>query len=153
MASFTETCAERLIIGDPIDADSIAGAGTDTTGSIDMSKCHRAIFIMSLGDMVSSSTVDMKLQESADDSTWTDVSGGSGNSITQLTEAGSDDNKVVTLEIRGDQLGTGKRYVRAHVTVGTAASELSVIALGMDPVYHPGSDHNNAAVDEQVVKS
>jgi hypothetical protein len=148
---FTNTWKERVFYGNPIDPASKT-AGTYDTGGIDMSKCTRAVFELMVGDMQATSTVDMKLQESADDVTYTDVSGGSGNSITQLTGAGADDNKIVTLECRADQLSSGMRYLRARVTVAVDASILGVMAKGFDCTYEPANGFNNAAVDEQVVK-
>lgn len=149
---FAQTCKERMAIGDPIDPAS-KSANTYTSGSIDMSKFRRAIFILSVGSMAASSTVDATLHESADDSTFGAMSGGSGNSITQLTQAGSDSNKIVTIEVRSDQLSSGKRYVRLSVVVAVDAVLLCVIPIGMDPIYSPANSLNNAAVDEQVVKA
>lgn len=58
-------------------------------------------------------TYDVKLQESDDNSTWSDISGAS---FTQYTDA-----STATVEEIAVPLRTGKRYVRAVFTYGGTA--------------------------------
>lgn len=153
MNSFTEQIKERIFFADPVDPDQYS-ANTYTTGALDMQKARRAVAIINTGDMATSSTLNGKWQESANGSTgWADISGGSGNSITALTQAGSDGDKIVTAEIRSDQLTAGYRYVRFSVTTAVDVIDLCVNLIGFDPSYSPANGFNNAAVDEQVVKA
>ena len=124
---------------------------TVTTGGIDTLKFRRAMFIVGIGAFGSSATVDGKLQYSADNSTgWTDVA---GSNLTQLLAAGGN-NKVAIMEVSADMLATlttTGRYVRASVTVGTAATLVTVIPLGVDAAQKPGSQFNDASVVQKVV--
>lgn len=143
----TEQLSQALsIAGAPIHPQSVA-AGTADTGGIDMQKFRRAAFILDVGVFGSSATVDMKLQESTDNSSFTDLAG-TGVAITQLVAAGGN-NRLATLEVRAGQLT--KRYVRARVTVGTAATLLQCLALGAEAIDKPGNAQDLAAVAQRSV--
>ena len=144
---YTEQLTQALALaGAPIHPASVA-AGTADTGGIDMQKFRRATFILDVGAFGASATVDMKLQESTDNSSFTDLAG-TGVSITQLAAAGGN-NRLATLEVRAGQLT--KRYVRARVTVGTAATTLQCLALGGEAVDKPASANDVAAVAQRLV--
>ena len=143
----TEQLSQALsIAAAPIHPQSVS-AGTADTGGVDASKFRRVLFVLDVGAFGASATVDMKLQESADNSTFTDIAGAA---ITQLAAAGGN-NRLATLEIRAGQLSAGKRYVRARVTVGTAATTLQCLALGGEAVDKPGSANDVAAVAQRLV--
>ena len=129
-----------------LDPDSYV-AGTHTVSDIDMSKFHNVLVILSVGDMASTSTVDLNVKSDS-------ASGGSYAttiaSITQLTEAGSDDDKQVLVNIRSADLAEGQRYLEVNLVVAAAASECSVVVLGFDPRYAPASNHDASTVDEIV---
>src|SRR5262245_9129993 len=125
---YTEQLTQALsIAATPVHPASVA-PGTADTGGIDMQKFRRALFFLDVGVFGASATVDMKLQESIDTSAFTDLPG-TGVAITQLLQAGGN-NKVVTLEVRAGQLSAGRRYIRARVTVGTAATLIACLPLG-----------------------
>ena len=68
----TEQLTQALAIAAaPIHPQSV-GVGNADTGGIDMAKFRRAIFILDVGAFGASATVDMKLQESTDNSSFTD---------------------------------------------------------------------------------
>ena len=143
----TEQLSQALAIAAaPIHPQSV-GAGNADTGGIDMAKFRRALFILDVGAFGASATVDMKLQESTDNSTFTDLAG-TGVAITQLAAAGGN-NRFATLEVRADQIT--KRYVRARVAVATAATTLQCLALGGEAASKPGSAHDIAAVAQRQV--
>jgi hypothetical protein len=147
---YTEQMSQGLsIAGNPIHPQSLAAATPTGTGGIDMSKFRRALFILDVGAFGASATVDMKLQESPDNATWTDLAG-TGVAITQLAVAGGN-NRLATLEARAGQLT--KRYLRALVTVGTAATQVCCIALGGEAISKPGSQNDVAAVAQRSVVS
>jgi hypothetical protein len=148
---YTEQLTQALsIAGAPIHPQSV-GAGTANTGGVDMQLFRRALFVLDVGAFGASATVDMKLQESVDNVTFTDLAG-TGAAITQLVAAGGN-NRLATIEVRAGQLSAGKRYVRALVTVGTAATSLSCIALGGQADHKPGSLGDIAAVAQRSVVS
>lgn len=130
----------------PVHPQSV-GAGNADTGGIDLQKFRRAIFLLNVGAFGASATVDMKIQESTDNSSFTDLAG-TNVAITQLLAAGGN-NRLASLEVRADQVT--KRYVRARVTVGTAATTLYCLPLGGEAVQKPGNQNNIAAVAQQVV--
>ena len=100
------------------------GAGTSTTDGVDLNGFTACVLECQLGAMGSSSTVDIKAQSSATlGGTYTDITGGA---IPQLTQAGGSagGNKKIKVP-----LVQGQNFVRAHITVGTAASTLGVNIL------------------------
>src|SRR5262249_46583473 len=103
--------------------------------SVDLQKFRRALFIIDIGAAPGAAqTFDAKLQESTDNSTFSDLSG-SNVSIAQITSA----NHTVTLEVRAGQLT--KRYARIAVTIGgtTPSFTCCVIPLGGEAVEKPGN--------------
>ena len=127
-----------------VDPDAMT-AGTDGTDIIDMKYWDEVAFVLQVGEMQATSTVDFLIQASAS----SDMSSPATiRSATQLTAAGSDDDKQVILTVRGAELAAdGYRYVRGKITVGTAASDVAVVALGRG-TYKPASDFDIASVDE-----
>ncbi len=127
----------------------VSSSSTTKTGAVDMTKYRRALFLVAVGVFGSSATVDAKLQESVDttDGNFTDVSGGA---VTQLLAAGGN-NRIVTLEIDAEKLTAGKKFTRVAVTVGTAASLVTAIPLGIDAVQKPGSQNNDTSVAQRLV--
>lgn len=136
--------SERLTVCGVVDPQT-ANNTTKTTGNVDLSKFHEAAFILLVGAI--DSTVDFKLQESADGSSnWSDVS---GKAITQLS--GSDDSKQVLVNLKAEELAAGKRYVRGLVTLGNGTSQtICAVALGLKPHFGPAAD-DKAATLVQVV--
>ncbi len=76
-----------------------------------------------------------------------------GSGVTQRRSPGtrSGSNKVVTLEIRYDQLTTGRRYVQLSVPVGTNAVLIAALAIGGEAIHKPGDAGNLAAVAQRLV--
>lgn len=97
---------------------TVNGSSVDTLGY------NSAAFVLEVGAVSGTSpTLDVKIQESADASSWTDVPGAT---FTQVTAA---NNSQI---LRVDGLGTSrKRYLRAVATIaGTSPSfTLAVEAL------------------------
>ena len=137
--------SERIAVVAAIDPDAYA-TGTQGTDTVDMRYHDRVMFIVQVGTLGSSATVDFKVQESANGTSWSDLS---GKSITQLTDAGSDDDKQAIVEVAAAELSSGKRYLRGVLTIGTASSDAGVIALG-DCRYEPVEDFDLSSVDEIV---
>ncbi len=146
----TAKAHERLAVLATIDPQSGA-AGDFDSDAVDLRLFRRVLFVVLAGALGASATVDAKLQASANGSSgWADIT---GKAITQLTKAGTDDNKQALIEISDAELlnaGATFRYVRLRITNATAASLIAAVALGADPRYHPASDNDLASVDEIV---
>ncbi|ARR55338.1 hypothetical protein HY78_18770 [Rhizorhabdus wittichii DC-6] len=126
-------------------------AGTVTTGWIDMQDWFRIMAVLQVGALGAAATVDAKFVQAKDGS------GGSakdvpGTAITQLTKAGTDDNKQVVINLRPEDLdfNNGYRYVRLSLTVATAASLISALVLGLDARYGAANMSDATTVDEIV---
>ena len=111
-------------------------AGAQNTDMIDMSKFRRVLFIVATGTLGASATVDFGVYGDT-------ASGGSfatlitGKSITQIVKA-SGDNVQVLVEVQGiDVAAQGLRYIRGKCTVGTATSQVAVIAIGENMHFQP----------------
>lgn len=142
-----ERLSEELALVSCIDPDAY-GTGAQTGDEIDMLYFERIIFIVSVGDMQSGSTVDFKVQEATTSGgSFTDLT---GKSITQLTKAGSDDNKQAIVEVKADELTAGYRYLQGILTVAGAASDAVSVALADTARWKPASDYDLASVDEIV---
>ena len=148
---YTEQLTQALSIQGKIDPVS-QGVGTvKPNAGIDMQKFRRGTWILDVGAFGASATVDLKLQEDNNQnlSTATDLAG-SNVSITQLI-AGGGNNRLVSLEARADQMT--KRYLGVLVTVGTAATLISLIGLGGEAVEKPGNLNDTASVAQRNVAS
>ncbi len=144
--SMNQTGTEKFAVVATIDPDVYTAAAYNTD-EVDMSLYESVSFIVMAGTLGASATVDF-------DVTSDSASGGSFAttvaSITQLTQAGSDSDKQVVVNVRGQDLTDGQRYLRGELTVGTATSDAGVIAIGHNPKYGPASDNDLASVDEIV---
>lgn len=144
----TSKASERFGIVGVINPDANA-AGTLLTGAIDMSRWGRIVAIVQSGDLGTNGTLDFSFTQAP-------TSGGSyiaispAKAITQLTEAGTDSNKEVVLELRADELTEGYRYVKGSFVTATATGDSSAVVLGFDPRFTPVTDIDLSTVDEIV---
>ena len=138
--------SEQWAVVGVIDPDANGAAAYDSD-EVDMSLWSRIVAVVQTGTMASTSTVDFKLQDATSSGgSFSDIS---GKAITQLTEAGTDSDKQAIINLRFDELQSDGRYVKAVMTVATAASDSSAILLGL-PRYYPASENDIASVDEIV---
>jgi hypothetical protein len=133
---------DLCIAATPIHPQSV-GVGTADTGGIDMTKFIRAMFCLDVGVFGALATVAMKLQESDDDIVYTDLA---GFSITTLLAAGGD-NRLATIEVR--QVQMAKKFIRARVTVGAAATILQVLPLAANQHFGEANQNDIAAVAQR----
>lgn len=131
-----------------IDPDAYAASTVTTNEYIPLKNFRRYMAIVQAGDIVSTGTVDAKLIA------YTDGSGTGafdipGAAITQMTQAGTDSNKVAVINFNTDVLAGSTEYthMKLSVTMGTAGADLGAIVLGFDPRTAPASDNDTAAVD------
>ncbi len=136
---------ERAVVVGKIDPAN-ANNSTVNTDYVDMSKFHEALFIFQLGSV--DNTVDCLVRES----TNTSDGGGqtlSGKTATQLVA--SDDNKIVMISVKSEEMSNGYRYLRGRMTVGNGTTNIiGAIALGLRPRFAPASDDKLAAVAQIV---
>lgn len=127
------------------------GAGTVTTGWIAVKDFHRLMATLMAGVLGASATLDAKFQQ-ATDSSGTNAKDISGKSITQLTKAGSDDGKIVLVNLKPEEMDVagGFTHVRFSLTVATAASLVGALVQGFYATALPASDNDLAAVKQIV---
>ncbi|MBR9764804.1 MAG: hypothetical protein GYB53_15065 [Rhodobacteraceae bacterium] len=142
--------SDRAAVVGVIDPDAYA-ANTYTTGWISMSAFQSIMACIMAGDLGASATVDAKIEQATDDS-GSDAKDVAGAAITQLTKAGSDDNKQAVINCNAEDLDLANDFTHARlsVTVATAACDVGAVVLGFDPRYGPASDSDLASVDEIV---
>jgi hypothetical protein len=143
---YTEQLTQRLAITAPVNPQVVNNA-TKTTGGVDMQQSRRAFFVLEIGAVTGGGSINAKLQESTDNSSFTDLSG-NNVSMTALTTA----NKQYTFEVRAGQLT--KRYVRLSLTE-TGSQNVNVCAVGWgdEGVHKPDNANNDASVVTQNVVS
>jgi len=97
-------------------------AGAQNSAAVDHSKLPGASYLISVGTVGSSATVNAKVQHSPDNSTWTDEVAGAGNdtAITEIDAAGNAQLNVPNPRAR---------YTRVVVTVATAACVVGVVSV------------------------
>lgn len=146
---YTERLSEQLAVVGVVNPASLT-ANTYLTGVIDMLLHRRALFILAVGALTTDNTTDFSVVGDT-------ASGGSyattitGKVITQLTKAGSDDNKQVLVEVTAEEVAAqGLRYIKGKVVTATAAALGCVVALADATRYGPASAYDLASVDEIV---
>lgn len=126
--------------------DPVSTSGTSTSDVIDCLDVAEVVFVLSVGNIVSTGTVDLTVNSGTATGTVTT----SVTAITQLTAAGTDDNKQVIVSVLTDALGAGHRYVNGVLEQATAASVASLNIFAKQK-YAPANEHDLASVDEIVV--
>lgn len=128
-----------------------SASSVQATGWLDATAFHNFMALISVGALGASATVDAKIQQ-ATDNTGTSAKDVSGKSITQLTKAGSDDNKQVLINLKQEDLdiGNGFKFFQLSITPATAACLIGGTVLGFDPRYGAATDNDASSVDEVV---
>jgi hypothetical protein len=111
-----------------------------------MSKIQRVMFVLQVGAVGGAGTVDASIKESK-------TAGGAYQAvtpalaITQVTTS----NKVVTIELRADQLDAGYRYVQLNLVIGANAVLVGGVCLGGEAPAKPAKAQDIAAVAQRLV--
>jgi hypothetical protein len=121
----------QLAVVQSLKANSYSHTGGSPAGeyagtSVATSQHHRLLMLVNVGTAGSGSRFTVKLQESDDDSTWTDVSGATTGTL--LESSGGDDS----FYFGGVSTQKLKKYVRAYLVVQTAAVNVGV-QLALQP--------------------
>ena len=115
---YTETITQRLALANGIPPQVLNNARLSSDG-IDMQKSHRALFVLSIGAVTGGGSISAWLQESADNSTWTDVAGATFTAVTA-----SNNVQTITFE-------RTKRYLRHSRTAsGTSPAFVLGVLIG-----------------------
>ena len=124
---------------------------TYTSDEIDMADFKRVVFILSVGDLGSSATVDFEINGGASSNPGSLATLVTGKDATQLTQAGSDSDKQVIIEVSAEEAAAqGLQYLEAEVIVGTAACDLGLIVLGEPAHYSDTAGLDLATVAEVI---
>jgi len=137
--------SERTAVVAALDPDSYA-ANTYYTDAVDMKYWERVMFVFSVGDMASSATVNCSVVEGSTSSPTAAIS---GKAATQLTQAGTDNDKQVVIEVRAEEMDPDNRYLRGKVIVGTDACDVCCVAIA-EGWHEPAYDLDLASVDEII---
>jgi hypothetical protein len=126
---------------------SLSGATDTSITDVDIAKYKRLLFVIQIG--TNATSVDAKLRESkTSGGTYQDFT--TAIAITQVTVA----NKIVTIEVRADQLDAGYEFVQLSVTT-VGASICGFLCLGGEGVHKPvggsGPANDIAAVTQRLV--
>lgn len=149
--SYIPRLSEELAVVATIDPDAYT-TGTQTSDIIDMRYHKRVMFIITVGTLGSSATVDFTVFGDSAAAMGSEVAL-TGKVITQLTEAGTDSDKQAIVEVTAEELASqivGGRYIRGKMAVLVATSDAGAIALADRSRYAPASDFDLASVDEIV---
>jgi len=127
------------------DANTAAAYSSD---EIDMSLFEQILVVTMAGTIAAAGTIDTKIQSATTSGgTFADVT---NKSATQLTGSPDTANDAQTLiNLRGDELTEGHRYVKVVHTVGGATGDSAVVVLGKGKSL-PSSDNDLATVAEIV---
>lgn len=117
--------------------------GSQTIGPAEVWRWGRMALTVQEGPLAANATVDAYLQGSADNSTWTTLS---GKSITQQTAAHGEQ----IIECRRDELPSSYLYLRGILHVGTAPAYVAAQLIGSNPRFAPAYEQDHAIVDEIV---
>jgi hypothetical protein len=148
---YTQRLSEALAVVSCIDPDAYAASATPYSGDvIDMDDHNRVMFIVQVGTMAGTSTVDFGVYgDTSTAGSFTTLI--TGKSITQLTQAGTDSDKQAIVEVTAEEVkAQGERYLKGKLTVGTAASDCATIAIAGESRFTPASGLDLSSVDEIV---
>ena len=150
MNTLSNKLSDQIAVVAAIDPASLASSGTATSDYVDMGLFPNIMAVLQVGAFTSTGKTDAKLvQATASDGTGKkDIT---GKAITQLTQAGTDDNKQAVINCKADDLDINNsfRYVALEVNETTAACLVAGLILGAGR-YAPASDNDVASVDEIV---
>lgn len=151
---FMETAVEAIAPVDFINQSNAAVASYNSAVPIDMSKFKQALYVISIGVMNTSATLDARVQSCQFSSFNTAVHNMTGTNITQVLNAAANTNIKKLITLRSDQVtqqNAADKYVRLNTTVGTSQVNYEVIGYGIEPVQKPGKQNVNTTIVTESV--
>jgi hypothetical protein len=143
--------SEQVAVCATVDPDVLTAAA-HTSDYVDASEFNSLLAIVAAGTLGASATFDAKLVQ-ATDSSGTGSKDITGKSITQLTQAGTDESdRQALINVSQDELDldNGFTHVALTITVGTASSDGGGVILGISPRNGPANLNDLASVAEIV---
>lgn len=142
--------SEKVAVVATIDPDAYTAAAY-TSDWVNAENFQQLMATVMVGALGTSATLDFKLQQATDNS-GTGAKDITGAAITQLTQAGTDDDKQAIINLNPEKLdvANGFTFVAMVMTVAVATSDCGAIMHGLWPQYGPASDNDLASVDEIV---
>jgi hypothetical protein len=137
--SYTERLSESMCpIVTIMPAATNFAIGTHNTAFVSLANYHRAWLVVTIAEMAAAATVDVGIQQ-AQDAAGTGVKAITGKTITQLTQAGGDENSIVCIELQTEELDVDGdfEFVRFYLTVAGNTVDGSAILFGCSPRYKP----------------
>jgi hypothetical protein len=137
----TERMTEGLAVADYILPTNAAAGTVNTAKGIDTSKFGRVFFLIQVGVVASSGTLNCVLQSSASATFASGVHNMTNGAITQITTS----NTMVTVETRPDAVineNAGDRYVRLQCITAVGTVYYGVVGFGGEAIEKPGGKNN-----------
>jgi hypothetical protein len=127
-----------------------AGVGTITSGWVDMRNLFSLLATINVGAIGAAGTIDAKIEQ-ASDANGAGAKPVTGLAITQLVKAGGD-NRQAAISLRQEDLdkNAGYRFARLSVSIGTAASLVSAMLIGLDARYGAAGTNQSNTVAQTV---
>ena len=133
---YTERFSEvhQVLAHEP--ADSFAAEVN--TGFLSLANFHRAVIIVSVGDIAAGGQVTINVDQ-ATDTTGASSKALTGKSATRLTQAGGDSDDLSIIEIKSIELDVANGFdcINVRINPVDAASEMAVLVLGTIPRFPP----------------
>ena len=141
MADYTERFTETAALLYNLAPISVTNGAEVFTSYVSLANYHRAAIVIHTGVMASGATIDAVVHQATDTSGTSAKHLTASKAITQLTQAGSDSNKDVCIEVRTDELDVANGFdcIALGYTVGTAAALMSIEIYGLVPRFAPVS--------------
>jgi hypothetical protein len=150
---YSEQMSQGLSVADVVNTQNINNTNLNSIG-IDMSKFHRALFVIQCGSLGAAGTVDGRLQSCFEANFAANVNNIANSNLTQINVSTTPgNNAVATIEVRADQIAATDRYVRCQLTGGGNSVVVGIIGLAGEAIHKPGSANNlnNTYLSQQVV--
>jgi hypothetical protein len=117
-----------------------------TSGAVDMSKFRRILAVVDIGAVTGGGSLTAKLQQATTSGgAYSDIPGATATAVTASS-------KVVTIELRADELTGANQFVKLVMTeTGSQNVVCQGIILGGEAVEKPASAQDIAAVTQRLV--
>lgn len=135
-----------------VDALEPVSNTTTTNGlAVNMLYFNRIMYVLQIGVIQATGTVDFKLQSAAASGFGTPHNM-TGKAITQITASGGICKVGATSEDVGATVNQGDQFIRCVLVTGTAASLVSYVALAGAGNWKPENIHNQIAAVVQEIQ-
>lgn len=139
-----EQLTQGLSVAANINPATLNNSSANSGNGVDMKLFRRLMAIVNIG--ANSGSLVAKLQgASSSGGSFTDITGAAATAVTAAS-------KVVTIEVRDDQVGDAQRFVRLLLTEGNSANCVcGATVLGSEAAFKPAKANDVAAVTQRLV--